>query len=523
MSILTVENMSHGFGDRIIFNNVSFKLLKGEHIGLVGANGEGKSTFMNLITNKIIQDSGKIEWSSKVSIGYMDQHTHLKEGMSIRDILKEAFKDLFELEEKLNSLYNDICNMNEYEINKALEKSVIMQDTLDNNGFYTIDSKIEAVALGLGLREIGIEKDVSKLSGGQRTKVLLAKLLLEKPDILLLDEPTNYLDIEHIEWLKKYLQVYENAFILISHDLEFLNEVVNIVCHLENKSITRYVGDYKNFLKVYEANKIQQRAAYAKQQQEISRLEEYVAKNISRASTSAMAKSRQKRLDKMERIEVLKSIPKPYFDFKEAKSSGRVLFEARDLIIGYEKALTKPLNFTMERGKKIAIIGSNGIGKTTLLKSLIGIMKPISGNLEIGENQAIGYFEQEIKKENNNTSLEEVWNEFYKCTRFEIRSMLARCGLTQEHIDSKVNVLSGGEQAKIRLCKLINRPTNILILDEPTNHLDIDAKYALKKALKNYQGSILLVCHEPEFYKDIVDEVIDCERWVLNNKKNLIG
>ena len=484
MSILTVENMSHSFGDRIIFNKVSFKLLKGEHIGLVGANGEGKSTFMNLVTNKIIPDSGDINWSSKVSVGYMDQHTHLKDGMSIRDVLKGAFKNLYDLENKLNSLYNDICNIDEAEINKALEKSVVIQDTLDNNGFYTIDSKIDSVALGLGLREIGLDKDVSKLSGGQRTKVLLAKLLLEKPDILLLDEPTNYLDVEHIEWLKKYLQSYENAFILISHDLEFLNEVVNIVCHLENKSITRYVGNYNNFLKVYEANKVQLRSSYVRQQQEIARLEEYVAKNITRASTSAMAKSRQKKLDKMERIQIAKNKPKPSFDFKEAKSSGRVLFEARDLVIGYENPLTNPINFTIERGKKIAIIGSNGIGKTTLLKSLIGIISPLSGKLEIGEKQEIGYFEQEIKKENDNTALEEIWNDFYKCSRFEIRSMLARCGLTQEHIDSKVNILSGGEQAKIRLCKLINRPSNVLILDEPTNHLDVDAKKELKKALK---------------------------------------
>lgn len=511
MSILTVENMSHGFGGRDIFKGVSFRLLKGEHIGLVGANGEGKSTFMNIITDKLIPDSGNIQWSSKVNIGYMDQHTNLKEGKSIRDILNEAFQDLFDMEIELNNIYNKMSFMDIEQMNKAIEKTTDLQEFLINNEFYSIDSKVESVALGLGLRDTGLDKDVSKLSGGQRTKVLLAKLLLEKPDILLLDEPTNYLDESHIEWLKKYLQNYENAFILISHDLDFLNSVVNIICHIENKSLTRYVGNYENFTKVYEANKLQLRAAYNRQVEEISRLEEYIAKNKCRASTSGMAKSRQKKLDKIDRIEIEKHKPAPKFIFMESKESGRVIFETKDLIIGYDKPLNKPLNIKMERGQKIAIIGSNGIGKTTLLKSLMGINKPISGEVKIGEQQEIGYFEQEIKIENDNTALEEIWNEFYKCNRYEVRSMLARCGLTNEHIDSKISILSGGEQSKIRLCKLINKPSNILILDEPTNHLDIDAKNELKKALKEYKGSLILVCHERDFYKDIVSDVLNCE------------
>lgn len=511
MSILTVENMSHGFGDRDIFKGVSFRLLKGEHVGLVGENGEGKSTFMNIITDKIIPDSGDIYWSSKISVGYLDQHIHLKDGKSIRDTLKEAFYDLFGIEKELNNIYNQMFFMDIEQMNKAVEKTTDLQEFLINNEFYSIDSKVESVALGLGLRDIGLDKDVSKLSGGQRTKVLLAKLLLEKPDILLLDEPTNYLDENHIEWLKKYLQNYENAFILISHDLDFLNSVVNIICHIENKSLTRYVGNYENFVKVYEANKLQLRAAYNRQQEEISNLQEYIAKNKCRASTSGMAKSRQKKLDKIDRIEIAKHKPKPKFKFMESKESGKVIFETKDLIIGYDKPLSKPINIKMERGEKIAIIGSNGIGKTTLLKSLMGINKPISGKVKIGEYQEIGYFEQEIKIENENTALEEIWNEFYKCSRYEIRSMLARCGLTNEHIDSKINILSGGEQSKIRLCKLINKPSNILILDEPTNHLDIDAKNELKKALKEYKGSLILVCHERDFYKDIVSDVLNCE------------
>lgn len=227
----------------------------------MGANGEGKSTFMNIIIDKIVPDSGNIHWSSKISVGYLDQHTHLKEVQSIRDTLKEAFQNLFDIESELNNIYNQMSLMNIEEITKAIEKTTDLQEVLISNEFYSIDSKVESVALGLGIRDLGLDKDVSKLSGGQRTKVLLAKLLLENPDILLLDETTNYLDEKHIEWLKKYLQAYENAFILISHDLDFLNSVVNIICHLENKSLTRYVGNYESFIKVYEANKLQLRDA----------------------------------------------------------------------------------------------------------------------------------------------------------------------------------------------------------------------------------------------------------------------
>ena len=513
MSILTVKNMSHGFGDRAIFEDVSFRLLKGEHVGLIGANGEGKSTFMNIITGKLMPDEGKIEWSNRVRVGYMDQHTQLEKGKSIKDILREAFKYLFDMELEMNQLYENMGNMNEEEMNKALERTANIQDALDNSGFYIIDVKIEEVAAGLGLKDVGLDRDVSDLSGGQRTKVLLAKLLLEVPDILLLDEPTNYLDEEHIAWLKSYLQSYENAFILISHDIPFLNSVVNVIYHVENRSLTRYTGDYENFMRIYEANKRQLEAAYERQQQEIAKLEDFVARNKARVATTGMARSRQKKLDKMERIELAAEKPKPEFNFKQGRTSGKLIFETRDLVIGYDEPLSKPLNLLMERGQKIALVGANGLGKSTLLKSLLGIMKPLSGEVETGEYQQLGYFEQEIKEANYNSVINEIWEEFPGYTQYEVRSALAKCGLTNKHIESTVCVLSGGEQAKVRLCKLINKETNILILDEPTNHLDVEAKEELKRALKEYKGSILLVCHEPEFYKDVVTDIWNCENW----------
>ena len=515
MSILTVKNMSHGFGDRAIFEDVSFRLLKGEHVGLIGANGEGKSTFMNIITGKLMPDEGKIEWSNRVRVGYMDQHTQLERGKSIKDILREAFKYLFDMELEMNQLYENMGNMNEEEMNKALERTANIQDALDNSGFYIIDVKIEEVAAGLGLKDVGLDRDVSDLSGGQRTKVLLAKLLLEVPDILLLDEPTNYLDEEHIAWLKSYLQSYENAFILISHDIPFLNSVVNVIYHVENRSLTRYTGDYENFMRIYEANKRQLEAAYERQQQEIAKLEDFVARNKARVATTGMARSRQKKLDKMERIELAAEKPKPEFNFKQGRTSGKLIFETRDLVIGYDEPLSKPLNLLMERGQKIALVGANGLGKSTLLKSLLGIIKPLSGEVETGEYQQLGYFEQEIKEANYNSVINEIWEEFPGYTQYEVRSALAKCGLTNKHIESTVCVLSGGEQAKVRLCKLINKETNILILDEPTNHLDVEAKEELKRALKEYKGSILLVCHEPEFYRDLVTDVWSCEDWTL--------
>ena len=513
MSILNVEHLTHGFGDRAIFNDVSFRLLKGEHIGLVGANGEGKSTFFNIVTGKLMPDEGKVEWSKNVRVGYLDQNSTLTKGMTIESVLKSAFSYLFEMEERMKEICDKLGEADPDEMDAMMEELGVIQDALTLHDFYVIDAKVEEVARALGLMELGLEHDVTDLSGGQRMKVLLAKLLLEKPDILLLDEPTNYLDVEHINWLKRYLQEYENAFILISHDIPFLNEVVNIIYHMENQELNRYVGDYDNFQKVYEVKKAQLEAAYRKQQQEISELKDFVARNKARVSTRNMAMSRQKKLDKMDVIELAAERPKPEFSFQLGRTPGRYIFETKGLVIGYDEPLSKPLDISMERGHKIALVGANGIGKTTLLKSILGLIPPLKGSVELGENLLIGYFEQEIKGENKNTCIEEIWEEFPSFSQYEVRAALARCGLTTKHIESQVRVLSGGEQAKVRLCKLMNRETNILLLDEPTNHLDVDAKEELKRALNEYRGSVLLISHEPEFYQDIVNEVWDCSKW----------
>ncbi len=511
--ILNVKNLSHGFGDRAIFDNVSFRLLKGEHIGLIGANGEGKSTFMNIITGKLMPDEGTVEWAKNVRVGYLDQHAVLEKGMTIRDVLKSAFSFLFEIEETMNRMFEQMGEASPEEMERLLEETGTYQEMFEQHDFYMIDAKVEEIARALGLVEIGLERDVTELSGGQRTKVLMAKLLLEKPDILLLDEPTNYLDEQHIEWLKRYLNEYENAFILISHDIPFLNSVINLIYHMENQQLDRYPGDYDKFQEVYAMKKAQLEAAYNRQQQEISELKDFVARNKARVATRNMAMARQKKLDKMDMIELAKEKPKPEFHFLTARASGKVIFETSDLVIGYDEPLSKPLNIRMERGQRIALTGANGIGKTTLLKSILGLIPPYSGSVQRGDYQYIGYFEQEAAPDNSTTCIEEIWQEFPSLTQYEVRSALAKCGLTTKHIESQVRVLSGGEQAKVRLCKIINRETNILLLDEPTNHLDVDAKEELKRALLEYKGSILLICHEPEFYRDVVTEVWDCQEW----------
>jgi len=513
MSILTVEHLSHGFGDRAIFEDVSFRLLKGEHIGLIGANGEGKSTFMSIVTGKLMPDDGKVEWSPRVRVGYLDQHAVLTPGMSIRDVLRGAFAWLFELEMRMNEICDQLGDADEAQMDAYMAELAEIQELLDAHDFYLIDPKVEEVARALGLTALGLDHDVADLSGGQRTKVLLAKLLLEKPDILLLDEPTNYLDEEHIAWLKRYLTEYENAFVLISHDIPFLNDVVNLIYHMENRKLTRYVGNYDKFEEVYAVQKAQLEAAYKRQQQEISELTDFVNRNKARVATRNMAMSRQKKLDRMERIELTAERPKPEFNFRMGRTPGRYIFETDQLVIGYDSPLSVPLTMKMERGQKIALVGANGIGKTTLLKSILGLIPALSGTVQLGEYLQTGYFEQEGDYQNSTTCIEEIWNEFPSLNQAEIRAMLAKCGLTTKHIESQVRVLSGGEQAKVRLCKLMGHESNVLLLDEPTNHLDVDAKEELKRALQAYKGSILLICHEPEFYLDVVQEVWDCSRW----------
>lgn len=513
MSILTAEHVTHGFGGRRILEDASFRLLAGEHVGLIGANGEGKTTFLEIITGQLQPDEGKIEWAKRATVGYLDQHSTLQKGMTVRDVLRDAFRSDFELEQEMLSLYEKMGEAEGDKLEEMMEDAGEIQQILEHKGFYTLDAKIEEVAGGLGLASIGLDRDVSELSGGQRTKVLLTKLLLADPSILILDEPTNYLDQEHITWLTRYLQNYENSFILVSHDIDFLDQVVNVIYHVNEGVLTRYSGTYDEFLKMYEVKRMQEEKAYERQKQEIEKMEDFIARNKARVATRGMANSRQKRLDKMEVLTKPREKPKPTFGFQSDRTPSRFIVEATDLVLGYGEPLTRPVTFALERGQKVAVVGTNGLGKTTLLRTILGEIKPVSGKVELGDFLSPAYYAQESERDSDKSALESFWSEFPSYTNGEVRAALAKCGLTAEHIESQMKVLSGGENAKVRLAKLMQRPANWLVLDEPTNHLDVDAKDELKRALKEYRGTILLVCHEPSFYQDFITDVWNVEDW----------
>ncbi|WP_152393718.1 ABC-F family ATP-binding cassette domain-containing protein [Paenibacillus guangzhouensis] len=518
MSLLTVEDVAHNFGERQLFRNVTFRLLAGEHVGLVGANGVGKSTLMNILTGKLLKDEGRVEWMPKVRYGYLDQHTVLTPGKTIRDVLKDAFLPLLELEQEMMVITEKMSDASPEELGILLEQMGEIQEQLDMGDFYMLDVKVEEMANGLGIDAIGLERDVAALSGGQRTKVLLAKLLLEKPTVLLLDEPTNYLDVEHINWLTNYLREYPYAFMLISHDTEFMNQVVNVIYHLEFAKLTRYSANYEKFLTMADLNKTQHIEAYEKQQEYIKKQEDFIQRNKARASTSSRAKSREKQLERIERIDRPEEAVKPTFNFKESRASGRIVFEGIDFEIGYSHALLPKMSMTIERGEKIAIVGCNGVGKSTLLKTILGKIPAISGKTYLGDYLFPAYFEQEVKA-GSLTPIDDVWEEFPSMNQHEVRAALARCGLKNEHITRPLSMLSGGEQAKVRLCKLLMRESNWILFDEPTNHLDVVAKEELKRALKAYKGTILLVSHEPEFYEDWVTKTWNVEQWSMQNSK----
>lgn len=513
MSILNVQHLSYGYGGREIFDDVSFRLLKGEHVALVGANGEGKTTFLSLLTGKLTPDAGRVEWARRVSVGYLDQHAALVPGMTIRETLRTAFDTMVQLEREMLSAYDKMSEESPDEMERLLQEVGDIQNLLESGGYYTIDARIEEVAGGLGLCEVGLDRPVDALSGGQRTKVLLTKLFLENPDILILDEPTNYLDVEQITWLTSYLQAYENAFILVSHDVPFLNAVTNVIWHVEDLKLTRYTGSYAHFEEMAALKRKQEVAAYERQQEEIAREKDFIQRNKARVATRGMANSRQKRLDKMEVLTKRTEKPKAHFHFDVDRLPSRFVLEAKRLVIGYDTPLTAPVDFRVERGRKIAIRGTNGLGKSTLIRTLIGRQPPFSGTVEQGDFVSVGYFEQESPAGNQNTALEEFWQAYPGHSNFEVRAALAACGLTNEHITTKMLALSGGEAARVRLAKIIEQPVNLLVLDEPTNHLDVETKKELQRALRAYEGTLLLVSHEPEFYKDWVDAVWNIERW----------
>ena len=511
MSILNINLLSHVYDSKKIFEDASLSINNGEHAGIVGLNGAGKSTFMNIIAGRIVQDAGEIKWLNGIRWGYLDQHATIDKNQTVMDYLKTAFDYLFELSDRLDKLYEDMGNVTDMdELDKMVNRSAKMQEQLDNSGFYDIESTIKKVANGLGVNAFGYDKKVGELSGGQRAKLMLSKLLLEKLDVMLLDEPTNFLDIEHIEWLTHYLNDFEGTFLLVSHDTKFLNDTCRLIINVENGELKRYSGNYDSFVAQHEMNSKQHAEAYERQQREIKKMQEYISKNKARAATAGMANSRQKMLDKLEIIDKPVSFYEATFDFPYVMLYTNDMLIAKDLKIGYEKQLLPPINIHMKSDTKLWIRGTNGIGKSTLIKTLLGIVPALGGSSNFHIDAKILYLEQELNFKGTPYTGLSYMNELYpRMNQKECRNQLAKVGIIKEMSTKPIELLSGGEQVRIKLCALMQKESNILILDEPTNHLDVKAKDSLVEALQKYDGAIILVSHETEFAESVCNNYFD--------------
>lgn len=499
--MLEIKDLQFGYGENELFNKASVTIYNGEHVGLIGLNGVGKSTLMNLLAFRLTPDGGKITWDNHVTFSYLDQHLEVKDDISIIDYLYDVYSPLYKKEEEMNDLYNSLTEVSEDKYDKIISKAENIQNYLEENNFYMIKSKISNVINGLGI-EIEEDRSLKELSGGQRAKVFLGKMLLEERDVLLLDEPTNFLDSRHIEWLTKFLVGYKNSFIVISHNVEFLNNVCDVTLVLENKLLTRYKGNYDAYLKQHEVNRIAYEKAYNRQQVFIKHQEDFIAKNLTRASTTKRAQSRRKVLEHLEVMEKPAGEKPVHFDFKFTKSFHKSPLVVKDLSIGYIHPILEHINLKLEFGKKYVIIGKNGVGKTTFVKTILGELPLIKGEVELSDLNKIYYYAQE-EDPLDITPIQYFRNDYPLMDDKEIRGILARYGVSGELPLKSMKYLSGGEAAKVRFAKLSLTKSNLLILDEPTNHLDKLAKKSLFEKISEYPGTVILVSHEKSFYDEL--------------------
>ena len=512
--LLNVENLNLTFDKKRLFNNASFRILPNEKVGLIGNNGVGKSTLINMLCGNIIPDSGNIEFEKNIKVGYLDQYMRINKKLSIDDYLKQAFLDLYKKDEEMKNYLELLNNSTDpILIDRYMRLSSSLRDELENADFYALDSKIARIASGLGITKYGMKTILGNLSGGQKMKVILAKLLLEQPDLLILDEPTNFLDTIHIDWLVKYLKEYKGNFLIVSHNQIFLNEVVNVILEIDNTKITKFKGNYQTYLVKKAQAELNYENAYKAQVREINNLKEYIDKNKVRASTAKMAKSREKKLEKIEVLEKPKNNDiHIHLSFNYKPIASQKFLEVKDLEIGYYFSLLPEMNFMIKSGTKLAITGFNGIGKSTLLKTLIGELKPIKGEYKFVDDALIAYFEQEHNFENDSiTPMQEIRNIYPLMDDKSVRGVLAKVGLIGPLALQPIKTLSGGEQSKLKLCKVMLQKANVLVLDEPTNHLDKIAKEDLLKYLKQYPGTVIFVSHEREFVNSLATQVYNIE------------
>lgn len=513
MSILEIRNLTHRYDDRYLFNNASCCINNGEHIGIVGLNGAGKTTFINIIAGKLSQDDGEILRTSNARWGYLDQYADIDRSLTVIEYLRQAFDYLYALNEKLEKMYAKMAeDLTEDELNTLIRKSSNLQEELDNADFYDLDSKIKRVSGGLGINHLGYDTPISRLSGGERAKLMLTKLLLEEVDVMLLDEPTNFLDIEHVAWLKKYLTTYKKTFMVISHDVDFLDGVCKFIINIENGNIKKYSGNYSEFSVQREMNAKQYEDEYNRQQAEIKKMKDYIEKNKARAATAGMANSRKKMLDRIEVIQKPTVIHDAVFSFPYIPVNSKDFLIIKDLEVGYTSTLIPPINIHLKSTDKLWVRGTNGIGKTTFIKTITRKIAPLAGTFNYHLAVKIALLNQELDFDNDNMCAMQYYNEYFpKANVKEQRLELAKVGLKGELATKPISNMSGGEKVRTKLSVLCNTPSNLLILDEPTNHLDVRAKDALKQALINYEGAIILVSHEQDFAKDICNVIFDAK------------
>ncbi|WP_381415403.1 ATP-binding cassette domain-containing protein [Spiroplasma endosymbiont of Anurida maritima] len=505
MSLAHLKNIEYSIAGKKLYSGIELKINPGEKIALLGPNGAGKTTLLNIISGKIAPDNGIIDMHERIKYGYLDQHLVIDKDIIVGKFLKEAYADLYELEAEMTKIYADMEA--EYSEKKLL-RALSIQDMLDAQDFDSIEKKVGQLVNGLGIGLDKLDLKIDDLSGGQKAKIILAKLLLTKKDFLILDEPTNFLDISQVNWLSDFLKNSNITYILVSHDIDFINKTCNIIYSLKNTNLIRFVGNYDEFVEYEEVMNENYDRQVKQQKQQIKKLETYIAKNSARASTAKSAQSRAKQLTKMDKLEDRKELQKPNFAFKYKRPASTIILNCNDLEIGYDKRLVEKLNIKIRDGEKMLISGKNGVGKTTFLNTISGALDKLGGNFEIGEGVSIMYFKQ-LEKIEPISAVSYIRSHNPNLGDNEARSLLAKFAIKGKLMSQPMTTLSGGEQTKVRLANLNVQPCGLLLLDEPTNNIDVLAKEALLEAIEAFEGTVIMTTHDINFSTNWAQKILE--------------
>lgn len=516
--LLQVSNITKSYGVNVVLSHISIQVQERERIGLVGVNGAGKSTLLKIIAGEMSADSGDIHKAKETKIGYLAQNSGLNSDRTIHAEMLAVFSHLLEAEQELRELEVKIADPKLYDDAKryadTLERYSKRSDWFKDQGGFEINTRINSVLHGMGFGQFPADTAISTLSGGQKTRLALARILLQAPDLLMLDEPTNYLDIETLTWLESYLRGYSGAILVVSHDRYFLDALAQSIIEIERNSSKRYTGNYSRYMELKAAEYEININKFEKQQDEISRMEQFVQRNLVRASTTKRAQSRRKALDKMDRLDKpMGDMKKAHFTFEIERPTGKDVLAVNDVSVtfpNHEQPIFRNVSFQLTRGETVALIGPNGIGKSTLLKAIVGQNEPTTGTIRFGTHVKIGYYDQEQTRLNGqNTVLEEVWGNYSHMEEARIRTVLGNFLFSGEDVLKRVSSLSGGEKARVSLAKLMLAQANVLILDEPTNHLDLFSKEVLESALLDYEGTLLFISHDRYFLNKMAERIVE--------------